>query len=100
MLLVQDLDPEYARIYTGHSLFNITKHVTFAFIVQSLFDGTDHNLPNIWIKIIQVTIQISVYTGQIFSIWIAIQIILLHVNWVDAFHCYSCISNKQTYNEL
>ena len=31
-----DLDPEDAPVYTGHSLFNITKSVTLLFIVQSL----------------------------------------------------------------
>ena len=36
-----DRDPEDAPVYTRHSLFNRSKHVTFVFIVQSLFDSPD-----------------------------------------------------------
>ena len=46
------------------SSFNITKRVTFAFIVQSLFYGPDLNPPNIWIKIIQIAIQIKCLHGK------------------------------------
>ena len=48
-------DPEDAPIYTKHSLFKITRHITFVFIVQSLFDGSDiANPPYAGIKIIQI----------------------------------------------
>ena len=46
-----DCNPEDILIYTGHSLFNTTKHITLLFIVQSLLHC---NPPNIWIKIIQI----------------------------------------------
>ena len=36
-----DSDPEDTPVYTGHSFFIITKSVTVAFIVQSLFDGPE-----------------------------------------------------------
>ena len=36
-----DRDPEEAPIYMRHSLFNITKTITIAFIVKSLFDGPE-----------------------------------------------------------
>ena len=52
--------PEDAPIYTGHSLFNITKSITLFFIVQSLLH---HNPPHIWTKIIQITIQIECLHG-------------------------------------
>ena len=44
-----DHDPEDVPIYTGHSLFNTTKHITLLFIVHSLLLC---NPPNIWIKMI------------------------------------------------
>ena len=49
-------DPEDAPVNMGHSLFNITKIVILLFIVQSLLHRTP---PNIWIKIIQIAIQIE-----------------------------------------
>ena len=36
-----DCDLADAPVYTGHSLFNITKSVTVVFIVQPLFDGPE-----------------------------------------------------------
>ena len=50
-----DRHPEDVPIYKGHSLFNTTKGITLMFIVQSLLH---RNPPNIWIKIIQIAIQI------------------------------------------
>ena len=44
-----DHDPEDEPIYTGHSLFTTTKHITLFFIAQSLLHPI---LLNIWIKII------------------------------------------------
>ena len=46
-----DSDIEDVPVYTGHSLFNTTKHITFLFIVQSLLHS---NPPDIWIKIIEM----------------------------------------------
>ena len=51
-----DRDPQNVPIYTGHSLFNTTKRITLMFIVQSLLHS---NLPYIWIKIIEIAIQIE-----------------------------------------
>ena len=61
-----DHDSEEEPFYTAHSLFNITKCYMFVFIVQSLFDGPDRNLPNIWINIIQIAIQIECLPGTKF----------------------------------
>ena len=58
-----DCDPEDVPVYTGHSLFNTTKHITLLFIVQSLLH---YNLPNIWIKITYITIQIECLHGTKF----------------------------------
>ena len=58
-----DCDLDHHPDYTGHSLFNTTKHITLLFIVQSLLH---HNPPNIWIKMIQITIQIECLHGTKF----------------------------------
>ena len=55
-----DCDPEDVPIYTGHSLINTTEPITLLIIVQSFFCL---NPPNIWIKIIQNTIQIECLHG-------------------------------------
>ena len=60
----RDANPEAAPVYTGHSLFNITKNVTIVFIVQSLFDDpeiTIHPISGLKLS------RSSVYTGQNFS---------------------------------
>ena len=44
----------------GHSFFNTTKRITLLFIVQSSLHS---NPPNIWIKIIQIVIQIECLHG-------------------------------------
>ena len=41
----------------------MTKCITFAFIIQPLFDGPDHNPPNIWIKMIEIAIKIECLHG-------------------------------------
>ena len=52
--------PENSPIYIGYSLFNITKQVTFVFIVQLLFDDQDIAIYNICgLKVIQFMIQIE-----------------------------------------
>ena len=50
-----DYDREDVCVYTGHSSFNTTKRITLLVIVQLLLHC---NPPNIWIKIIQIAIQI------------------------------------------
>ena len=51
-----DRNPEDVPIYTGHSLSSTTKGIKLLFIVQSLLHC---NPSNIWIEIIQITIQIE-----------------------------------------
>ena len=53
--------PEDVPVYRGHSLFNTIKCNTLFFIVQSLLHS---NPPNIWIKIIQIVIQIECLHGS------------------------------------
>ena len=67
----RDPYPEDIPVYTGHSLFNTTKRIPLLSIVHSLLH---RNQPNIWIKIIQTTIQIEC----LHKIWIT----LLRVNRV------------------
>ena len=55
-----DHDPENVPVYAGHSLFNAIKCITLLLIVQSLLH---RNPPYIWIKIIQVPIQIECLHG-------------------------------------
>ena len=52
-----DCNPEVVPVNhnTGHTLFNTTKRITLLIIVQSLLHP---NPANIWIKIIQIEIQI------------------------------------------
>ena len=57
-----DRDPDVPD-YTRHLLFNTTKPITLLFIIQTLLH---RNPPNIWIKIIQITIQIVCLHGTIF----------------------------------
>ena len=49
----------YSLIF-GHPLFDITKHITLLFIVQSLLHC---NPPILWIKIIQIAIHIKCLHG-------------------------------------
>ena len=58
-----DGDPEGVLVYMGHSLFNTTKHITLLFIVWSFLH---HNQHHIWIKIIQIAIQIEYLQGKKF----------------------------------
>ena len=60
---------EEAPVYTGRSLFNITKIVTLLFVVQSLLY---RNSPNMWIEIIQIE-----FLHTWLWIQIAIQIIIV-----------------------
>ena len=72
--LDRDLDRilENAPIYTGHSMFIITKSITFVFIVQSLFDDKEIAIhPLSGLKLPRSQSRSSVYTGH-FSIMIAI----------------------------
>ena len=48
-------------VYSGHSLFNITKSVTIVFIVYAVIVWwfRNRNQPNIWIKFSLITIQID-----------------------------------------
>ena len=55
-----DCNLENVPVYTGHSLFNTTKHITLLFNVQSILYC---NPPNIWIKFIQIAIKIECLQG-------------------------------------
>ena len=59
----QDRDPEDVPVYMGHSLLNTSKNNTLLFIVQPLLH---HLPPNIWIKSIQIAIQIECLHGTKF----------------------------------
>ena len=71
-----DRDPKDVPDYMGHSLLNTTKCITLLFIVQLLSQcitllfivqsSSHQNLPNIWIKIIQIVIQIECLHGTTF----------------------------------
>ena len=54
---------QYIWSYTRQSLFNTTKRIKLLFIVQSLLN---RNPSNIWIKIIQIAIQIECLHGTKF----------------------------------
>ena len=51
-----DCNPDDISLYMGRSLFNTTKCITLLFIVHSLLQ---RNPPNIWIRVIQIVIQIE-----------------------------------------
>ena len=53
-----DHDPEDVPVNRVHSLFNPTQRIKLLFIVQSLI-LLHGKPPNIWIKIIQIAIQIE-----------------------------------------
>ena len=59
-----DRDPVDTSVYTGLSLFNITKRVTIVFIVKSLFDGPEIAIHLIsGLKLSRSGSRLSVYTG-------------------------------------
>ena len=58
-----DHDPEDVPVDRVHSLFNPTQRIKLLFIVQPLLHGKP---PNIWIKIIQIAIQIECIHGTKF----------------------------------
>ena len=62
-----DCDPDDVCIYTGHPLFN-TKCIILLFTVQSLLH---RNLPKILFNLSRSWSRSSVYTGQNFSIQMA-----------------------------
>ena len=63
-----DYDPEDAPVYTGHSLFNITSHFCYL-------------LYNIWIKFIQIAIQIDTYRSRSLNLSINIAIWISLLPW-------------------